>query len=333
MNKIFTIKDLADLEKYLKKQELKKVRKDLLKQFFKYADYKNISEWNKAVVLCEALAIVGWGDCEPVEAMKGQFYNGSPETEFLNRYRENRFVYTIWAKKGDGYTMKQRRTSYFWSPDIPDKKTVLKDYPVTNPASQNEKFLSQRNWIPKNPILIARYCLSYQPNSEKLVESVYNDLVKLLDKKMRPEKYGNVIDRIMLICTFSGDFSNYVIADESIKTRNSELLYKELLKIYKKSEIEKNHLYLRHRFDYGNFQPKKGLMKVEVMFEKEFENKRFKDQVAHFCKYALMAIENTVERLKKKKLDYNFDLMLEDFKSVLNEWATNAGKSKSNKND
>ena len=89
--KIFEIEDLKELEEFLQSQsEIEQLRERLFAEFLKYADYKNAGEWNKAVRLCESLAIIGWGNHEPVEALRGQFFNGNPATCFQNKFGETR---------------------------------------------------------------------------------------------------------------------------------------------------------------------------------------------------------------------------------------------------
>jgi len=61
MNEIFSIESLAELELFLSKQNTDEIREKLFAEFLKYSDYKNATEWNKAVRLCECLAIIGWG--------------------------------------------------------------------------------------------------------------------------------------------------------------------------------------------------------------------------------------------------------------------------------
>ena len=70
--KIFEIEDLKELEEFLQSQsEIEQLRERLFAEFLKYADYKNAGEWNKAVRLCESLAIIGWGNHEALEALRG----------------------------------------------------------------------------------------------------------------------------------------------------------------------------------------------------------------------------------------------------------------------
>ena len=67
MEKIFEIEDLKELEEFLQSQsEIELLRERLFAGFLKYADYKNAEEWNKAVRLCESLAIIGWGNKEDI---------------------------------------------------------------------------------------------------------------------------------------------------------------------------------------------------------------------------------------------------------------------------
>ena len=59
MNEIYEINDLLQLEDFLHSQNsVEKLREKLFAEFLKYADYKSVSEWNKAVRLCKYLAII-----------------------------------------------------------------------------------------------------------------------------------------------------------------------------------------------------------------------------------------------------------------------------------
>ena len=64
MDEIYSLDSIADLECFLSPKPKPSTRKKLIRQFENYAFYKNAEQWNKAVRLCEALAIVGWGDWE-----------------------------------------------------------------------------------------------------------------------------------------------------------------------------------------------------------------------------------------------------------------------------
>ena len=79
MNEIYAINDLSELEDFLHSQNsIENIREKLFAEFLKYADYKSVSEWNKAVRLCECLAVIGWGNHEPLEASRGVFLTVTP---------------------------------------------------------------------------------------------------------------------------------------------------------------------------------------------------------------------------------------------------------------
>ena len=82
IKKIYEIKELNDLEDYLTKQNISILRDEFFREFLKYSDYKSATDWNCAVRLCESLTIIGWGQYEAVQARKGQFFNGNPNTMF-----------------------------------------------------------------------------------------------------------------------------------------------------------------------------------------------------------------------------------------------------------
>ena len=93
---------------------------------------------------------------------------------------------------------------------------------------QGIELRSQRNWIPKNPIWIERTIGNCYENSKVVIESIENDLQSKLNKQMRPELYGQAVNKIILKCSFSYYDHvcckcNYVIADEKLKLRQKEL--------------------------------------------------------------------------------------------------------------
>lgn len=90
--------------------------------------------------------------------------------------------------------------------------------------------------------------------------------------------------------------------------------------MYPKKEIEENGYYLRNRFVYGPFRTDTGKVNIDIHFEKAFSELSYQEQKEKFTEYASIALNTIVEKLKKNKLDYNFDLMLEDFTNLINEW-------------
>ena len=92
MNKLFETDDLNELAAWLSREDKMEIRKEIFGEFLIYADYKNALDWNRAVRLCECLAIIGWGDHEPVQAVRSLFFNGNPQTKFYNKFGQRRFL-------------------------------------------------------------------------------------------------------------------------------------------------------------------------------------------------------------------------------------------------
>lgn len=323
MNSIYQLETLEDLQKHLCQQNTGIFREELFIEFLKYADYKNVSEWNKAVKICECLAIMGWGNYEPLEAVRTVFYNGSPLTMFRNKFGEARFVDAIWSKRKNGLTMESGRTSYHASLDWPDKSALLSDYPVKEDI-QDLKLENQRNWIPKSPVLITRMIGNCYKNSKLVLDSIDHELQPQLELKMRPELYGNSIDEIVIIGSYSffdnsGCKTNYIVADEKMKLKSNDF-YANLLKIYSKEEIDKNGYFLRNRFDFGTFRADTGKIKTTIYFEKELGEMSFIEQKIKISGHVSEALKTIIDKLKKKKLNYDFDTMFLDFQEILTDW-------------
>ncbi|MEQ1907113.1 MAG: hypothetical protein ABL888_23210, partial [Pirellulaceae bacterium] len=310
MDEFFAQQSLAELRALVDSKGGTHCRKQLTKQFLRYCLYQNAEQWNRAVRLCEALTIVGWGDLEPVEATRGMFWNGNPETAFFNKCSELRFVAAIWSKRKAGFTMEPGRTSYHYSPDMPEKPSRGDEYPVTE-CIQDIRLKTQRNWIPKNPILIGRTISNCYRNSAKLAGDVEDGLMPTLNKQMTPEAYGSAISRIVIEYNLSypvggcGE-TNYIILDEDVRL-SSQQLFTRLKKMYSAKEIKENGYWLRKRFDFGGFKSDKGVINVQIHFSKEFSEQSIKAQKREFAKHLIEAVEGAVRRLRAKKLQYDFD--------------------------
>lgn len=326
MNPIYKLDTLEKLREYLIQQDTNSLREELLNDFIKFADYKNASEWNNAVIICESLAIIGWGEFEPLQAVRGIFFNGNPTTYFVNKFRQPRFVDAIWSKRKNGITMEKHRTSYHETPLLPNKNTILNEYDVVEDI-QDLNLNNQRNWIPRNPILITRSINNCYQNSKSVIDSIDKDLQPELDLKMKPEKYGTAVNRIIFNCSYSyfdnaSCKTNHIIADEKLKLKQKDF-YPELLKIYSKQEIADNGYYMRNRYEYGNFSTNKGIIKNEINFEKELSQLDYIKQKEMITEHILISLNVTIEKLKKKKIDYDFKSMEKDFLEIITKWKLN----------
>lgn len=323
MHEIFEIESLDDLETFLGDQGHEDARAWLAEEFFKVCEYKNAGDWNRLVRLCEALAIVGWGDLEPVQAVRGTFFNGNPETRIYNRYSELRYVDAIWSKRKSGLTMEPGRTAYHASPDVPNKPSIGDAFPVVE-CIQNIKLESQRNWITKSPILITRPIDNCYSESRPLVNAVEECLSPAIDRRLTSTDYGSAINRIVLIYHLSYPLpgcggENFVTYDDEVKL-TSQKQYERLLTLYSEQQIEENGYYLRKRIAWGAFSAAKGVMKVELHFPQKFGQQPVQDQKREFAGHLDEALIGVVERLKKKKVQFELDALSRDFKGVVTDW-------------
>lgn len=326
MNRIFDISGLDDLREFLHSQpDADVLRERLYGLFLEYSCYSNAAEWNAAVRICEALAIMGWGDHEPLEARKGRWFNGNPETCFINRDGKVRFLEAVWSKRKDGLAI-----DYDMSFVHGDRERAY-DPPVRckggTGAPQDVKLCSQRNWIAKNPIRIVRGLANCYDSSKPVVESMDRVLTPMLNRKMRPELYGASIDAIVLNVSFSfyDNYhckTNYIIADETLGLRQRDF-YPKLLEMYTEKEIDDNGYYLRNRFTYGPFRKDTGSVRVNIVLEREFSQLSVRDQKRLLGEYLLHAVEQVARRLGRK-ICYDFQLMISDFRAVLNVWTGGA---------
>ncbi len=314
---IYKIDDLRQLSDYLSRfYDVEKLRDELYSEFLAHSCYRNASEWNKAVRVCECLAITGWGDREPLEAVRGTYFNGAPNTYFINRDSKPRFLDAVWVKRNDGIAIDYSRSTRHDTPG--------RDIAIGEP--QDVTLLSQRNWIAKNPILITRGLANCYENSRPVIDSMEKGLKPELNRLMRPELYGNAIDRIVLNCSFSfyDDYhckTNYIIADEALKLKQKDF-YPALLAMYSEQEIEDNGYYLRNRFTYGPFRVNTGTTRIVIVLEREFSQLPQSRQKEVLSEYFLHAIGQCAKRLSKR-IDYNFDLMISDFAAILSRWCEN----------
>lgn len=334
IHEIYGMEELGELRRFLEgipgreaaREELREkaqqeLREELYGEFLRYCRYRNVEEWNRAVRVCECLAIVGWGEHEPVEAVRGSYFNGNPNTYFINRDKRPRYFDAVWSKRGEVLAIDFSRSSFHASPDSPDTKGIVADGAIGEIKSA--RLASQRNWIPKNPICITRGIANCYENSKGVIDSIEADLKPVLNRGMRPELYGWAIDQIVLNLAFSfyDNYhckTNYIIADESLKLKEREL-YPALLNMFSEKEIEDNGYYLRNRFSYGPFRAATGTANIFIVFEKEFSEQSPRRQKQLLSEYLRHAVGEFAKR-QRKKITYDFELMIADFSAILSEW-------------
>lgn len=324
MNEIFEISGIEELRVFLSGlPDGDSLREQLYGEFLKFSQYNNVAEWNAAVRICEALAIIGWGRHEPVEAIRGRWFNGNPETYFINRDGKPRFFDAVWSRRTAGFAIDHSLSFFHGSYDNPLAEPIRGGDHIGE--AQDMPLHSQRNWVAKNPIRIIRGLANCYANSKPVIESIEGELMPALNRCMRPELYGFAIDAIVINLSFSyyDNYhckTNYVIADESLKLKRKDF-YPKLLEMYSEKEIEDNGYYLRNRYTYGPFRKESGKTRVDIVLEKEFSELPHGAQRELLSEYLMHAVRYVAKRLEKK-IAYDFALMISDFKTVLSNWSS-----------
>lgn len=172
------------------------------------------------------------------------------------------------------------------------------------------------------PIEIVRTLDNCYPGSRTVLDSITRDLNPRLSAELRPRLYGETLRQIVIntAMSFYDDFhckTNYIIAEECLKLRSSQY-YATLLTMFSEDAIEREGLYMRPRYQIGPLRNDTGLIFVTIVFEKDFSYMPAKKQKQTMSEYFLTAVRRIAQR--KKKLAYDFPLLIADFERILNWW-------------
>jgi hypothetical protein len=321
IDRIFEIEALDALAEYLRASSPVRTRQQLTRLFLQNVLYQNVSQWNRVVRLCEALTIVGWGELEPVQAVRTRFYNGFPWTLLFNRYAERRYVEACWCSRGDGYMMAENSVVFHGSEDLPSGVRKKGFEPTWEQEAGT--FAAQRNWIARAPIWIGQTVVNCYESSNDFVSSVGQLRDRLLHE-MRPEVYGRAIDQLRfyfhLSYSVSRSGTHYVIQTEERELDAAEC-QRRLKKLYSADEIRKMGYKLVPRYLFRPFRSEQGEMNISIHLTKEFSEQSTRSQKLEFAPLLSTAIDQVVAKLRKKRLKYDLDAMQTDADRIIQEWA------------
>ena len=322
IEQIFEIESLDALAVYLQALPPGRTRQQLAKLFLQNVLYQNVTQWNRVVRLCEALTIVGWGDLEPVQAVRTRYYNGFPWTILSNRFAERRYVEVCWCTRRGGYAMDENSIVFHGSDDLPSALRKKGFVPVLEP--EGGVFATQRNWIARSPIWVGQTVVNCYDSSKPFVASV-GKLCDRLFREMRPEAYGRAIDRLWFYFHTSykdpGCATNYVIQPEDKELNDSEN-ERRLRKRYAANEIRKMGYKLVPRYLFRPFRTAEGQMNISIHLTKEFSEQTIPSQKREFAELLTGAIDQVVGRLRKKRLEYDLETMRTDAARLIQAWAS-----------
>jgi hypothetical protein len=195
--------EIDDLRTFLSsRSDQTELRNQLLQLLRTVVEYDDAAAWSKAVRICESLAITGWGDWERVDACT-HFDGDSWDTWFINHQGEYRFRRGHWTKRKAGWCL--FNPTYHVSPHVPEipAKSWEEYAGIEFPCVDLPKLPSQRNPQKQMPIVMGLIC-GDGPVSER-VWDLKRELTKLLIQTMRPEIYGDAINRFFLTLYCAAD--------------------------------------------------------------------------------------------------------------------------------
>lgn len=281
-NTITSLESIEDLETWINSQSKESLQQTLLRMFDDVLEYKDANEWNEAVKLCEALAIVGWGKRETVDAISR--YNGDCwETKFITNKGENRYLFGRWSKKKKGWDL--WNPEYFYSPDFVNKPSVnWQDYENNDlPLVQCEKLYSQRNYRRQMPIIMGQ--IGGTDRVSNSVTKMKFELTEHLYSNLRPSKYGKAVEKIFIT------------------------LYCPSLSGSSESGLK-----------IGAFNTKQKALYSKLYFDDKFGNLSHQEQRDYFTNNLLAAIDGLGSKLKKKKIEYDIQILISDVKKAIKIW-------------
>jgi hypothetical protein len=144
-----------------------RLRDELVAEYGRLVGYRSLAEWNRLVRVCEVLAIIGWGEQRPVEAVAEKWING----RYYTHLQDGTF-----AKVSDTEKGWLRRADSF----VVDGGPELVDTTITTVDTQ-------RNPLPKNPLRLVRSG-NYQPTAQAFVDEAER-LRRLMDTGLA-KSYG-----------------------------------------------------------------------------------------------------------------------------------------------
>ena len=279
------------MDDFLSTKDTTVYRQQLLEEFDRLCDYRNMKEWNQLVRICEALRILSWGERQPLEAYADKWLNGAYYTELK-----------------DVHGVTDQQTVHRWSShkhyfvldvEAPDKR----DYGMN-------KLAYQRNKVPKSPIRLQLVVSNCQQSVKPFVEKL-DQLQQHLNHELRPQRYGEGFSYIGV----SLIFSNHDDPNASVRTE-----------FYHREEDVPEDLecsyFIRPRLNIGRLSTSKGEVRflAKRHFTKHFGYLSFEEQKEELWQDFLELFEALDKRLKKKKLHYDVTRLEEDCKAIFNDW-------------
>ncbi|WP_306206281.1 hypothetical protein [Actinoplanes sp. RD1] len=293
---------------------------DLLAAFDRYRDYRTAAEWNGLVRVCEALAVVGWGEREPVEAFAERWINGSFYTQLRNR----QFEVVLgsdqrWDKQGNSFVLADDASSLSdgagerddvgrgvgaGKSDSAGRSNGAGDHVVVGAATG---LASQRIPLASSPVRLVRSS-GCQVEAKPFAEEVVR-LRELLDRRLA-KPYGPGFGSLGIRLHFSHPASG--------RAPGAEYFHEVIGAV----SVPGAKAYVRPRLEVGRFSLHRGeLVCTAVRHYTDAEARAdLAEQKRGFAEDFDAALDDLARRLRRRAPGYRIADLRADAAEALSEW-------------
>ncbi|WP_405102087.1 hypothetical protein [Micromonospora sp. NBC_01412] len=266
-------------------------RAALLADFDRLCDYRSAADWNALVRVCEAFALIGWGDREPVEAFAERWINGSFYTQLQDvRFRAIAGTAHGWSRRGDTFVVDG-------GPETVDPSVTA--------------LHSQRIPLAKNPVRLVRSG-NYQIEAKPFVDELAR-LRGLLDERLaRP--YGPGFGYLGLRLLFSLPHGGPGLGMEYFHDDIGP------------PSAPDAKPFLRPRLELGRLTRRRGevVLTVERHYTDAEARAGLDRQKRDFAADLVATIDGLATKLRRKAPEYRLDELRADLDTILDEWMPSA---------
>ena len=280
LERLHSFDTIDEMEAWLNQSDAEFLRAYLLKSFDAIKYYETADQWNDAVKICEALAIIGWGDRERVDATCSR-RDQSHETSFKSETDDKCFRRANWLPRKAGRYLVNYND--YHGPSHSDRNSQTYDATreeniVCTPV---DTMLSQRNYLVKQIFNFGgRLDTS---NISWLISDYTNQLQDLLKNMINPVVYATCL--------------------ESFRVRTSVGWAKQA-----------------YKFKPGRYYATRKAYDVSLHIDRDIENLSEPEQRLIIASGVRESVRAFIDRLKKRKLDFpsaqfeaDVDLALDKF--------------------
>lgn len=240
------------------------LRKHLHKEFDKVKYYENADEWNDAVRICEALAIIGWGDRQPVEAKIS---------------RQDKWRSTYLRSNVDDKCFREAN----WLPRKAGRYICnFSDY--FGPSHKERKSFKSENVREEDIICRLVEALYHQRNSVAVMPIWFSGRVDTSEISWTVNDYGDELSAIL----------------KDVINPAPYICRLENFKIWLSVGWAKN----AYKLGIGNYYAKRKSFSASLHYDRDMGELSLREQRLIFAKGVREAVQALTDKLRKRNLDF-----------------------------